>query len=312
MELRQFGVTALYVMPVVFGAWQVGGPPFFSFMEEKDAVRLIEGCYDLGVNFFDTAPVYGFGRSEEYVGKALHNVRTKAIISTKCGLQWKDETFNSVYKHASKESVLKEAEQSLRRLNTDYIDLYLVHWPDESTPIEETLEAFYELQRSGKIRFYGFSNFSLKQLEEAQLKGAIISGVQSQYSMLNTKLEKGGELQYCISNEIGVQAYSPLHRGILTDKTVEAMRDSGQLAIDWILNALTDRQIEQVQKIREIASSYDAPFSSFVINWTISQLGITTAIVGTTKIENMKAAIEATKFNISEEDIQAVRQTIFA
>ncbi|MBF0458450.1 MAG: aldo/keto reductase [Nitrospirae bacterium] len=308
MKTRQFGNTDLFITPITFGAWEIGGEPFYKNMPENDSIALITGAYELGVNFFDTAPVYGFGHSERVLGKAIKKFRDKIVISTKCGLCWKENSIAAIYKDASKKSILGEIDESRKRLDTDVIDLYLVHWPDENTPIGQTIETLESIKAQGKIKHYGLSNFTTLQIKEAAAYGSI-SALQSPYSMMNLKLENS-ELPYCIENRIGFQAYSPLHRGVLTDKTIEALRESGQPAINWILDSMTVEKTQQVLDIKEVSMSYGVSFASFVTAWTITQPGITTAIIGTTKMQHIKEAVEGTLITINTEDALTIRNII--
>ncbi len=307
MELRKFGNTELNVTPIVFGAWEIGGEPFFNNIPEEESIRVVKSSYDMGINFFDTAPVYGFGHAERTMGKAIKGFRDKIVISTKCGLRWRNEKIGSIYKDASKKSILEEIDFSLKRLDTDYIDLYLVHWPDTDikAPISESVEALEKIKAQEKIKYYGLSNFSTVQLKEASKYGNI-SGLQSQYSMLCIDLERS-ELPYCKENNIGFQAYSPLHRGVLTDKTIDSLAKSKQSAINWLLNNMNEAQVEKVKKLKEIAKNCDVSFATFVMSWTISQPNITTAIVGTTNVNHIKESVKAAEIQISQEDNKTIR-----
>ncbi|WP_420266722.1 aldo/keto reductase [Candidatus Magnetominusculus dajiuhuensis] len=308
MKTRHFGDTDLYITPITFGAWEIGGEPFYKDMPEDDSIALIREAFELGINFFDTAPVYGFGHSEIVLGKAIKKFRDKVVISTKCGLCWKENSIAAIYKDTSKKSILEEIDDSRKRLDTDVIDLYLIHWPDDNTPIGQTIETLETIKAQGKIKYYGLSNFSTAQIKEAAIYGKV-SALQSPYSMLNLKLERS-ELPYCIENRIGVQAYSPLHRGVLTDKTIEALRESGQPAINWILDSMTSEKTQQVLDIKEISKGYACSFASFVTAWTISQPGITTAIIGTTKTRHIKEAADGTNITINTDDTLAIRNII--
>ncbi|MCG6553953.1 MAG: aldo/keto reductase [Candidatus Magnetominusculus sp. LBB02] len=308
MKIRQFGDTGLFITPITFGAWEIGGQPFYKDMPEYDSIALITEAFELGINFFDTAPVYGFGQSERVLGKAIKRFRDKVVISTKCGLRWKDNSLAAIYKDASKKSILQEIDDSRKRLDTDVIDLYLVHWPDVNTPIGQTIETLETIRDQGKIKYYGLSNFSTQQIDQAALYGSI-SALQSPYSMLNLKIENS-ELPYCIDNRIGVQAYSPLHRGVLTDKTIDQLRDSAEPAINWILDSMTEQQGRKVLGLKEISRHYGCPFASFVTAWTIASPGITTAIIGTTKPQHIREAVAAASIVLSADDTLAVRNII--
>ncbi len=189
MTKRKLGKTDISLSPVAFGAWAIGGW-MWGGNEKKDSIRAIEACLDQGISTIDTAPIYGFGLSEEIVGEAIKGKRQHYEILTKAGMRWDDNRgvhyFTTqdnegasceVYKYSGRESIIAECERSLKRLGTDHIDLYQIHWPDDSTPIEETMEALQLLMDQGKIRAAGVSNYSLGQMEEAA--SSIYAGLQS-------------------------------------------------------------------------------------------------------------------------------------
>ena len=165
MEYRMLGDSDLNVSVIGFGAWGIGGSPFWSNEGDAVSARAIMKAYDLGVNFFDTAPVYGFGHSEELLGKTLKPFRDKVVYATKCGLRWKKKSLGSITKNTTRRSILEEIDQSLKRLDTDYIDLYQVHWPDIETSQEETMGTLLEIQEQGKVKVIGVSNYSVEQME---------------------------------------------------------------------------------------------------------------------------------------------------
>ena len=216
MEYRMLGDSDLEVSVVGFGAWAIGGAPFWSNEGDARSARAVMKAYELGVNFFDTAPVYGFGHSEEILGRTLKPVRNKVIYATKCGLRWGKKSLSSITKNATRKSILEEVDQSLRRLDTDYIDLYQVHWPDIEASQEETMEALLKIQEQGKVRVIGVSNYSVEQMKSIMKSGKIES-LQPDYSLLNRSIEKN-VVSYCKENKIGIIAYSPLASGLLTGK----------------------------------------------------------------------------------------------
>src|SRR5687768_1943394 len=229
MELKQLGTSSVKVTPIAFGAWAIGGW-MWGGAEDDAAIKAIHASLDAGVTTIDTAAVYGFGKSEELVGEALQGVnRDKYQILTKYGMNWQtdegeyyfDSVDNSgkpvkVYKDSKRAAVIKGCEESLRRLKTDYIDLFQIHWPDATTPISETMEALELLQEQGKIRAGGVCNYPVELLEEAEKTYALASN-QVPYSMVNRDIEKD-VVGYCINHNIGIIAYSPLQRGLLTGK----------------------------------------------------------------------------------------------
>lgn len=168
MEKRRIGKSDLYASVIGFGCWAMGNRGWGDDVEDDKSIRAVHAALDRGINFFDTAPVYGLGHSEEVLGKALKGKRDKALIATKCGLVWEHKDGQpQVRKFNGKESILREVDESLRRLDTDYIDLYQVHWPDEVTPFEETMEALNEVVKAGKVRHVGVSNFTVPMMSES-------------------------------------------------------------------------------------------------------------------------------------------------
>ena len=229
MEYRQLGNTDIKVSAITFGSWAIGGW-MWGGTEREDALDAIWASYDNGVTTIDTAPIYGQGLSEEIVGEAIRSLpRDKVQLLTKFGMRWNETkgafAFKSmdnagnpidIYKYASKESIIRECEDSLRRLGTDYIDLYQIHWPDITTPVAETMEALSQLLKQGKIRAAGVCNYSVELMAEAETTLSLASN-QVPYSMVERTIEE--ELvPYCIQHNKAIIAYSPLQRGLLTGK----------------------------------------------------------------------------------------------
>ncbi len=305
MEYRQLGNSDLNVSIIGYGAWGIGGEPFWKTEGEESSIRSIEKAIDVGINFIDTAPVYGFGYSEELLGKALESKRKDVIIATKCGLRWKRKDLKSIEKIATKESILEEIELSLKRLKTDYIDLYQVHWPDESTPIKETMDTLLDIQKTGKIRYIGVSNYSVDQMEESLKYGQIIS-LQSMYSMLERDIEKG-ELPYCAENNIGVICYSPLASGVLTGKYDENTRFEdwrGQNIIGHFTGDVFISHIKKVKEVSKIARKLGRTTAQLAVNWLIHQRGVTTAIVGVKNPDQVEQNLGAVGWNIPVDEMK--------
>jgi aryl-alcohol dehydrogenase-like predicted oxidoreductase len=277
--------------------------------ERKDAVEAIRASYDLGVTSIDTAPIYGQGTSEEIVGEALKDIpRDKVQIVTKYGMRWDgskgDFAFKSkdnqgkdidIYKYAGRLSIIKECEDSLRRLRTDYIDLYQIHWPDSTTPIAESMNAVDTLIRQGKVRYAGVCNYDVEQMEEAGRHVQIISN-QVPYSMVNLGIELD-VVPYCVANNKAILAYSPMQRGLLTGKMKPGYAfEKGDHRAD--LHFFTDENITRtnafLQKIKPIADDKNVTLGQLVLRWTIEQPGITIALAGARNagqsILNAKAA----------------------
>lgn len=281
MEYRVLGASNLNVSVIGFGAWGIGGSPFWSNEGDAVSVRAIRKAYDLGINFFDTAPVYGFGHSEEILGKTLKPFRDKVIYATKCGLRWEKKSLGSITKNATRRSILEEIDQSLKRLDTDYIDLYQVHWPDIKTSQEETMETLLEVQEQGKVKVIGVSNYSVEQMK-AIMKSGKIESLQPDYSLLNRSIEKE-VVPYCERNKIGIIAYSPLASGLLTGKYGKNAKFSdwrGKGIIGCFSGAQFEKNMEKVARLKAMGKSIGKTCGQMAINWVVSQGQLTTALLG--------------------------------
>jgi aryl-alcohol dehydrogenase-like predicted oxidoreductase len=223
METMKIAGTNLKVSRIALGTWAIGGW-MWGGTDEAESIRTVHAALDQGITLIDTAPAYGFGRSEEIVGKALaeNGRRKNAVIATKVGLDWKDAR---PFRNASKARIMKEADDSLRRLQTDVIDLYQVHWPDPLTPIEETAEAMAVLLKAGKIRAVGVSNFTPAQMDAFRTV-APLHAAQPPYNLFERDCEKD-VLPYCREHAMAVLAYGPLCRGLLTGRMTPATRFTG-------------------------------------------------------------------------------------
>jgi len=320
MELRTLGRSDVKVTPMAFGAWAIGGW-MWGGAEEKDAINAIRAAYDAGITTIDTAPVYGFGRSEELVGRAMEGIqRDKYQVLTKFGMNWLNEKgeyfFDSVdndgkpfkmYKLASKEKVIQECEDGLRRLRTDYIDLFQIHWPDNSTPISETFEAVQRLIEQGKVRAAGVCNYSVELVDEA-LKTIQLASNQVRYSLINRSIEKN-VLPQAIEKGMSIIPYSPLQRGLLTGK-IKPGHKFGEGDTREGNRFYTDENIRRTNallaEIRPIAENYNATLAQVVINWTMNQRGIGTVLVGARNEQQVKDNVGALNFTLSVEDIQRI------
>ncbi|HEY8916708.1 MAG TPA: aldo/keto reductase [Chitinophaga sp.] len=325
MEYRQLGESNLKVSAITFGAWAIGGW-MWGGAERKDALEAIRVSIDHGVTSIDTAPIYGQGLSEEIVGEAIKGQqRDQLQILTKFGMRWdldkgtlafksKDNSGKDIdiYKYAGKESVIQECEDSLKRLGTDYIDLLQIHWADVTTPIEETYEAVLRLKEQGKIREAGVCNYNVEQTKAAHSVVKLASN-QVPFSMVERSIEK--ELvPYCIENKIGILAYSPLQRGILTGKikpghsfnegdTREGNRFYQPENITRI-NAFLD-------ELRPMAESKNATVAQLVIRWTIERPGITVALVGARDANQAIQNAKAINVKLSAEEIDYINERLY-
>jgi aryl-alcohol dehydrogenase-like predicted oxidoreductase len=309
MEYRRLGNSDLNVSVIGFGAWGIGGAPFWNNEGDKKSIDSIKKAYDLGINFFDTAPVYGFGHSEELIGKALKPFRDKVILATKCGLRWSKESLSSLRKDASRNSILEEIDQSLKRLDTDVIDLYQVHWPDIETHPKETMETLLEIQGKGKILNIGVSNYSVKQINDCLQYGKIVS-LQPEFSLLAREIQKE-IVPLCLKNDIGIIAYSPLSSGVLTGKY-----DKNTKFQDWRSKGIIGtfagegfvKNIEKVDQLKEIADRKGKTCSQMAINWVLRQEGLTTALVGVKNSKQVKENLNAVGWKPSLEDCERIEK----
>ena len=311
MEYRTLGKSDLKVSVIGYGAWGIGGKPFWKDENDEESIRSIEKAADLGINFFDTAPVYGFGHSEELIGRALGHRRKDVIIATKCGLRWKKEELGAIEKKANRGSVLEEIDLSLQRLQTDYIDLYQVHWPDEGTPIEETMEVLIEVQKAGKVRHIGVSNYSAGQMEESLKYGQIVS-LQPMYSMLERGIEEN-TLPFCMENNIGIICYSPLASGVLTGKYDENTKFKdwrGHNIIGNFTGEVFKSHIVKVKEITKIAKKLGKTTAQLAINWLIHRKGVTSALVGVKNPGQVEQNTGAVGWTISDDDLENIENIL--
>jgi aryl-alcohol dehydrogenase-like predicted oxidoreductase len=320
MELRKLGKSNVMVTPMAFGAWAVGGW-MWGGSEENASIKAIKAAYDNGITTIDTAPVYGFGRSEELVGKAMEGIsRDKYQILTKFGLNWQtqqgepffDTTDNEgrpfkMHKWSSRQKVMQECEDSLRRLKTDYIDLYQIHWPDNTTPISETFEAVQRLIEQGKVRAAGVCNYNVEQVDEA-LNTIQLASNQVPYSMVNRDIEKN-LIPEALDKGLGIIPYSPLQRGLLTGKIKPGHKFSEGDTREGN-RFYTDENITRTNKlleeIRPIAERHNATLGQLVINWTIHRPGIACVLVGARDENQVKDNAKALSFTLTKDEIDEV------
>ncbi len=270
---------------VALGTWAIGGW-MWGGSDERDAVKTIQAALGTGINVIDTAPVYGFGRAEEIVGKALAGGRRgEAIIATKVGIEWRD---GQVLRNSSPARLRAELEDSLRRLQTDVIDVYQVHWPDESVPIEETAAALASFQREGKIRAIGVSNFSPAQMDRFKT-AAPLSTVQPPYNLFERDIERD-ILPYATANDLTVLAYGALCRGLLTGKVTEktAFKGDDLRKSDPKFNPPRLAQyLEAVRQLDEFAKQrYGKTVLALAVRWVLDA-GQTIALWGARKPEQL-------------------------
>ncbi|MBE7174283.1 MAG: aldo/keto reductase [Williamsia sp.] len=321
MEYRKLGTSELELSVITFGAWAAGGW-MWGGTERKGAVEAIRASYEQGVTSIDTAPVYGQGLSEEIVGEAIRDLpRDKVQILTKYGMRWDgskrgDFAFKTkdnegkdidVYKYAARDSIIQECETSLRLLGTDHIDLYQIHWPDVTTPIQETMEAVAELIRQGKVRYAGVCNYNAQQMEEAEKWIGLVSD-QVPFSMVKRDIE-AETIPYCIEHHKGILAYSPLQRGLLTGKIRPGhhFAEGDHRESLYFFNEENIRRTNAfLDKIKPLAEEKGATLSQLVLRWTVEQPGITIALVGARNAEQAITNAKAMEVKLSKEELDFI------
>ena len=322
MQHRQLGKSDVYVSPVIFGAWAIGGW-MWGGTDEAESIAAIHASIDSGVNTIDTAAIYGQGYSEELVGRAIAGKRDKVVIATKCGMRWDDpkergvKMFDTeengkkfkVYKNSKPDSIEYECEQSLKRLGTDVIDVYQIHWMDTSTEPEESWTAMHKLQQAGKVRAIGTSNYDVRWLERCERVAPVASN-QPPYSLINRGIENG-VLPFCKENGIGTICYSPMERGLLTGKvTPDRQFEKGDHRAGHKFFTKENRQrvLDALEPLKPIAENHKATLAQLVINWTIHEPGITAALVGGRNADQAKQNAAAMNFTLSKDERAAIRQ----
>ncbi|WP_334126848.1 aldo/keto reductase [Empedobacter brevis] len=324
MEYRRLGQTDLELSAITYGAFAIGGN-MWGGNEQKDSIASVEASIANGVTSLDTAPFYGFGLSEKMIGEAIKGYdRSKLQLLTKFGLVWdgsnagKGEYFFEadengkkipVYKYASKSNIIKEVEESLTRLQTDYIDLLQIHWPDQTTAISETMEALETLIQQGKIRTAGVSNYSLSQVEEAR-KTLNIASNQVGYSMLNRGIE-GDLVPYAQENDLGIIVYSPMERGLLTGKYFE----EGKLKESDHRNGYFQQfDLNNVKAfldvITPIAHEKNVSLSQLVLRWTSLQPSISVVLAGARNAEQAVLNAQAMNVNLTAEEMNFINTAL--
>ena len=325
MEYRTTDDSELLLSAITFGGWAAGGW-MWGKTDRNDAIEAIRASYNLGVTSIDTAPIYGQGESESIVGEAIKDLpRNKIQILTKYGMRWDlakgDFGFKSknnqgedidIYKYAGRESIIKECEDSLKRLGTDYIDLYQIHWPDSTTPIAETMEAVAQLIKEGKVRYAGVCNYNAAQMEEASHTLPLISN-QLPFSMVNRSIEEE-TVPYCMKHNKAILAYSPIERGLLTGKMKPGYTfapGDHRATNKFFTDESITRTNTFLEKIKPLADSKNATLAQLIIRWTIDRPGITIALVGARNREQAIENAKATEVNLSHDEIDFINQHLY-
>lgn len=318
MQTREIGKSGIQASVIGLGTWVMGGWRWGG-SDEKKSIAAIHAAIEAGVSLIDTAPVYGFGVAEELVGRAIKKCRDKVVLATKCGLVWhqKKGTFffnaegHDVHRYLGKDAIAYDIEQSLRRLQTDYIDHYITHWQDSTTPIDETMEALLKLKEEGKIRSIGISNSSTDDLITYQASGHV-DAVQEKYNMLDRDLESS-LLPLCQSGNVSVLSYASLATGLLTGK-LDPDRiftgDDQRIGNPRFTAENRKKILLFFEKLAPVAAKYELSKAQLVIAWTIAQPGITFALCGARTPEQAIENAKAGQVVLENEDIVTINNTL--
>ncbi len=310
MNTRHLGKSDQRITSIGFGSWAIGGGKWefaWGAQDDKDSIAAIRAALDAGVNWIDTAAVYGLGHSEEIVAKALEGVRPRPYLFTKCSLVWDDR--GAIGHNLRAESIRRECEASLRRLRVDAIDLYQIHWPNPDEEIEEGWTTMTTLQKEGKIRYLGVSNFSVEQMRRVQAIAPIAS-LQSQYSLLHRELEDE-VLPFVARESIGFLAYSPMGSGLLTGAMTRDRIDR-MPADDWrrrsrdFLEPQLSRNLELAELLRGIGNRHGHSPGEVAIAWVLRNPVVTGAIVGARRPEQVRGSFGGAEFRLSTEDLAEI------
>ncbi|MEH2374441.1 aldo/keto reductase [Nostoc sp.] len=310
MQTKQLGNSELHITPIGFGAWAIGGSGWafgWGTQDDQESIAAINSALDLGVNWIDTAAVYGLGHSEEIVAKALKGRSNRPYIFTKCSLIW-DET-RKIGNSLKADSLRREVEASLRRLDIETIDLYQIHWPSPDSDIEEGWTTLAKLKDEGKVRYIGVSNFNVEQLKRAQ-KIAPVTSLQPPYSLVKPDVEKE-ILPFCQENNIGVIVYSPMQSGLLTGKMTPE-RVANLSDDDWRKNSSEfqeprlSRNLKLVEVLQHIGQQHDRSPGEVAIAWTLNNPAVTAAIVGGRNPKQVEGIIGAGEFRLNQQELDQI------
>lgn len=307
MQTRRFGRTTLDITAIGFGSWAIGGGNWefgWGPQDERAAIEAVQRAVALGVNWIDTAAVYGLGRSEELVGEAIRGLRTKPLLFTKCSMVWDDQ--RRIHRSLRRDSVRRECEASLRRLGVDAIDLYQIHWPNPEDEIEEGWEEMVRLRDEGLVRHIGVSNFTPTQMTRLR-PIAPVESLQPPYSLVRRGIERE-ILPYCAAHDIGVIVYSPMASGLLTGAMTRE-RIAALPADDWrrknaqYQEPKLSKNLDLVETLRTIGARHGASPGQVAVAWTLREPAVTAAIVGGRSAAQVEGTVGAATLELDGEEL---------
>jgi aryl-alcohol dehydrogenase-like predicted oxidoreductase len=313
MQKRQLGKTDMQLTTVGLGTWAMGGPWEYGWgpQDDDEAIRAVLEALDQGINWIDTAPAYGLGHSEELIGRALKQMGHKPYIATKCGILWNER--KERVPRLKRDSVRRECHDSLRRLGVETIDLYQMHWAEPEADIEEAWEEMARLAKEGKVRYLGVSNYSVQQMERVAPIHPI-SSLQPPYSMLRRDVEKE-LLGYCAQHDIGVVAYSPMGRGLLTGKfdherLAALAPDDHRRRAPEFQEPQFSATLELVEGLRKLAERHGRTVAQLAVSWVLRRPEVTAAIVGARRPGQIAETAPAADWNLGKEDIEKIEKLL--
>ena len=316
MRYRKFGDSDLETSVVGFGGWPMGRGHYGSF-DEQQVIQAIHKSIDLGVTLFDTAAVYGWGEGEKLLGRAIEGKRQDIVLVSKGGIPW-DQPGGRSGRDSSRESLTKSLDESLARLNTDYLDLYLIHWPDESRPMSEPMEAFAEFQQQGKIKYGGVSNFSPQQMADCLEVFPIVTN-QVGYHLFDVRPEPE-IIPFCRDNGMGIMAYGSLAHGLLTGTMTP---DTTFEDDDWRRSLMAFGQpifegqhfldnLDKVDALKEMAADRGLTVAQLALAWVTSESTVSVGLVGTRRPEEMEENVRALDWDITPSEREEIRAVVTA
>jgi len=315
MQTRKLGLSDLYLTTIGLGTWAMGGGDWkfgWGPQDDTNSLNAIHAALDQGINWIDTAAIYGHGHAEEVVGKGIKGIRNEVIIATKCGRIWEGDS-REIGKSLRANSIRREVEASLKRLAIEVIDLYQIHWPEPDEEIEEGWGTVAELVKEGKIRYGGVSNFSLEQLKRAQAIHPITS-LQPPYSMLRREIEEE-IMTYCGTNQIGIIAYSPMQAGLLTGKFTKE-RAAGLPESDWrsrhpfYMEPQLSVNLGTIDQLRKIANEKKISLSQLSLAWVLRNKEVTSAIVGARSPQQIEETAKAGDMSMTKTEVEAIEEVL--
>jgi aryl-alcohol dehydrogenase-like predicted oxidoreductase len=318
MKTRKLGDTDLDMTIIGFGTWAIGGGNWgmgWGDQDERDSIAAIHEGLDQGINWIDTAHAYGFGESEEVVGKAVREYGGDVMVATKCGVLPNED--RSPYRLISRKTILEEVEGSLRRLQTDCIDLYQLHWPEPPENVEEGWQTLLDLKQQGKIRWAGVCNFYEENLTRAEALGHV-SSIQPQYSILDRRVE-AGVVEWCREKNTGFLGYSPMHSGLLTGKVSREWYDGlprndwrkhkeGHPVTQYLQEPHMDHFLAFVDELRSIAGESGHTVGQLAVSWVLSHSEVTSTIVGARRPGQISETAQAADWELSSNELERIEK----